>query len=184
MGTVLAAVLVGLLRFLRSLRGAAARIFLRLLRARAGKPRENRRKTQETLPALSAEAAARSADARLQSRVRARCLDALAVPLAVVFALLGASSPSPLAVFAAIFALLFRSPCLRLSLRTRFPFHDSQVCFSMKSRSKFLPGRPRKFQDFFFSAPGGSQERSGSDLGAIFELPKGVLACILFWEPF
>ena len=137
----------------------------------------------ETFPALSAEAAARSADARLQARVRARCLDALAVPLAVVLALLGASSPSPLAVFAAIFALLFRSPCLRLSLRTRFPFHDSQVYFSMKSRSKFLPGRPWKFQDFFF-APGGSQERSGSDLGAIFELPKGVLACILFWEPF
>ena len=95
---------------------------------------ESREKTAgklgETLPALSAEAAARSADARLQSRLRARCLDALAVPLAVVFALLGASSPSPLAVFAAIFALLFRSPCLRLSLRTRFPFHDSQVYFS------------------------------------------------------
>ena len=121
---------------------------------------ESREKTtgklRETLPALSAEAAARSADARLQSRLRARCLDALAVPLAVVFALLGASSPSPLAVFAAIFALLSRSPCLRLSLRTRFPFHDSQVYFLVKSRSQILPGRSWKFQDFFFSAPEGS----------------------------
>ena len=81
---------------------------------------ESREKTAGTLgvtlPALSAEAAARSADARLQSRVRARCLDALAVPLLVVRVLLGASSPSPLAVFAEIFALLLRLPCLRLSL--------------------------------------------------------------------
>ena len=72
-------------------------IFPRLLRDRAGKPRENLRKSQETLPALSAEAAARSADARLQSRVRARCLDALAVPLVVVLVVVYASSPAPLA---------------------------------------------------------------------------------------
>ena len=128
----------------------ASYVFPRLLRDRAGKPRRNRTKTQEALPAQSAEAAARSAAARLQASVRARCLDALAVPLVVVLVLVGASSPSPLAVFAAIFALLLRLPCLRLSLRTRFPFHDSQVLFSMKSRSKFLPGRPWKFQDFFF----------------------------------
>ena len=142
-------------------------IFPRLLRDRAGKPRETAGKLRETLPALSAEAAARSADARLQSRVRARCLDALAVPLAVVLALLGASSPSPLAVFAAIFALFFRLPCLRLSLRTRFPFHDSQVCFPMKSRSKFLPGRPWKFQDFFFG-PGGSPRALRKRFGSHF----------------
>ena len=54
MGSVLAAVLLGLLRFLRSLRGAAARIFPRLFRDRAGKPRENRRKTEEPLPAPTA----------------------------------------------------------------------------------------------------------------------------------
>jgi len=105
----------------------ASHVFSGLLRDRAGKPREKRRKTQEALPAQSAEAAARSAAARLQASVRARCLDALAVPLVVVLVLVGASSPSPLAVFAAIFALLLRLPCLRLSLGTRFPFHDSQV---------------------------------------------------------
>ena len=88
---------------------------------------EGRTKTHEALPAQTAEAAARSAVARLQSNVRARCLDALAVLLVVVLVLLGASSPSPLAVFAAIFALLLRLSCLRLSLATRFPFHDSQV---------------------------------------------------------
>ena len=77
--------------------------------------REKKSKTQDTLPAPSAEAAARSADARHEASVRARCLDALAVPLVVVIVLLGASSPSPLAVFAAIFALLLRLPGLRLS---------------------------------------------------------------------
>ena len=129
LGAVLAAVPLDLPWFLWSFRVAAARRFPKASpgssRRAASKPQE----TRETLPALSAEAAARSADVRLQSRLRARCLDALAVPLAVVLALLGASSPSPLAVFAAIFALFFRSPCLRLSLRTRFPFHDSQVSF-------------------------------------------------------
>ena len=92
LGSVLAAVLLGLLRFLRSLRGAAARIFPRLLRDRAGKPRENRRRTRETFPAQSAEAAVRSAAARLQTSVRARCLDALAVLLLVVLVLLRALS--------------------------------------------------------------------------------------------
>ena len=166
MGAVLAAVLLGLLRFLRSLRGAAARIFPK---ASPGSSRKAAEKTagklQEALPAQSAEAAARSADARLQASVRARCLDALAVPLVVVLVLLRASSPSPLAVSAAIFALLLRLPCLRLSLRTRFPFHDSQVIFSMKSRSKILPGRPWKFQDFFFRprrVPGALRKRFGS----------------------
>ena len=138
-------------------RVAAARRFPRLLRDRAGKPRENRRTTGEAFPARTAEAAARSADARLQSRVRARCLDALAVPLAVVFALLGASSPSPLAVFSAIFALLFRSPCLRLSLLTRFPFHDSQV--SCCAPYFFASGRLR----------GAILEPFWLDFGAVFE---------------
>ena len=51
----------------------------------------------------------------------------LVLDTVVVLVLVCASSPAPLAVFAVIFALFFRSPCLRLSLRTRFPFHDSQV---------------------------------------------------------
>ena len=181
MGAVLAVVLLGLLWFLCSFRGAAARNFPKASpgssRKAARKPQEN---SGETLPALSAEAAARSADARLQSRVRARCLDALAVPLAVVLALLDDSSPSPLAVFAAIFALLFRSPCLRLSLRTRFPFHDSQVSFSMKSRSEIFPWRPWKFQDFFFG-PGGSPRALGKRFGGHFSALKvGLVVWAVF----
>ena len=87
-----------------------------------------------------------AAAARLQSTVRARCLDALAVPLVVVLVLLGASSSSPLAVLAAIFALLLRLPCLQLWLLSlacsacklssfaRFPFLDSQV-FSWRQKT-------------------------------------------------
>ena len=54
------------------------------------------------------------------------------------FVPLGASSPSPLAVFAAIFVLLFRSPCLRLSLQTRFPFH---------AKTGFLQRAPLPFEN-------------------------------------
>ena len=104
---------------------------------------------REALPALSAEAAARSAGARLQSNVRARCLDALAASLVVVLVLLGASSSSPLAVFAAIFALLLRLPCLQLWLLSlacsacklssfaRFPFLDSQVFYLTSENHRF-----------------------------------------------
>ena len=104
-----------------------------------GLKQASKQKTHEALPAQTAEAAARSAVARLQSNVRARCLDALAASLVVVLVLLGASSSSPLAVFAAIFALLLRLPCLQLWLLSlacsacklssfaRFPFLDSQV---------------------------------------------------------
>ena len=117
MGAVLAAVLLGLLWFLWSPRVAAARNFPK---ASPGSSRKAARKPQENSGhapnSMCAEAAARSADARLQSRVRARCLDALAAPLVVVPVLLGASSPSPLAVVAAIFALLLRLPCLWLLL--------------------------------------------------------------------
>ena len=123
---------------------------------------ENRRTTVGSAPTSNRRGGGAQ---RRREALDARCLHALPVPLAVVRALLGASSPSPLAVFAAIFALLFRSPCLRLSLRTRFPFHDSQVLFSMKSRSKILPGRPWKFQDFFFRprrVPGALRKRFGS----------------------
>ena len=70
----------------------------------------------EAPPAQSAEAAARSAAARLHANARARCLAAPDVSLLAVLVFLGASCPSPLAVFAAIFALLHRLPCLRLSL--------------------------------------------------------------------
>ena len=66
----------------------------------------------EAPPAQSAEAAA----LRPHANARARCLAAPDVSLLAVLVFLGASCPSPLAVFAAIFALLHRLPCLRLSL--------------------------------------------------------------------
>ena len=85
-----------------------------------------------------------AAAARLQSTVRARCLDALAVPLVVVLVLLGASSPSATSMFAAILALLLRLPCLPCSLCSCVACSAPRSLVSRASRSTI--GR------FFFKA--------------------------------
>ena len=76
-----------------------------------------------------------AAAARLQSTVRARCLDALAVPLVVVLVLLGASSPSAPSMFAAILALLLRLPCLPCSLCSCVACSAPRSLVSRASRS-------------------------------------------------
>ena len=84
--------------------GCSGELLGKIFKHRAGMPRKTHTKIHERIPALGAEVAARSAAARLDVCVRARCLDALAVPLVVVFFLL-------------VLLLCLRLQCLRRSSR-------------------------------------------------------------------
>ena len=92
-------------------------VFPRLLRDRAGKPRENHRKTRETLPALTAEAAARSADARL-TRVSGLAVSMLLLSRSCWF------------LFLLVLLLRLRLQCLLRSSRSGF------ACLACGSRSE------------------------------------------------